>query len=189
MIGSMIRVQISAIVAAAFVCGTVVHAQDATVPATVHSPDAPPNPLTRLSLDGLPATRERPLFAPTRRPPPAPAVVGLADAAPPPPPPPPSLSLFGIVKNTDGASALVRAQASDKIQRLRVGDKLGGWEVARIEERQLVLELEDRSTTFTLFSRQPADEQPQVAQHRAAPIVELNAAGILTARRVGKTHR
>jgi general secretion pathway protein N len=186
----MIRVQISAIVAATLVCGTAVRAQDVTLPRATSAPSAQPNPLMRLSLDQLSATRERPLFAPTRRPPPPPpATVGSADPLPPPPPDPPTLSLFGIVKDTDGASALVRAQTSDKVQRLRVGDKLQGWEVARIEERQLVLELEDRSTTFTLFSRQPADEQPQVAHHRAAPVVELNAAGILTARRVSRTHR
>jgi len=183
MIFSMVRLQISVIVAAALVCGAVVRAQKRL------APDAVANPLMRWSLDRLPATRERPLFAPTRRPPPETVAVGSVDPPPAPPAPPLTLSLFGIVRDTDGASALVRAQTSDKVQRLRVGDKLQGWEVARIEERQLVLELEDRSTTFTLFSRQPADEQPQVAHHRAAPIVELNAAGILTARRVSRTHR
>jgi general secretion pathway protein N len=181
---------LTAAVAAVLACGSVVRAQDAGVPRTMDSPQAQANPLARLSLDKLVATRERPLFAPTRRPPPAePVAVGSVDPPPPPPPPPPSLALFGIVKDGEGASALVRAQASDKVQRVRVGDKVDGWEVSRIEERQVVLELADRSTSFTLFSRGAPGEQPRATQHRAAPMVELNAAGILTARRAGKPRR
>jgi len=180
MIPAMIRVPIAVVVVVAVLaCGGIACAQEK--PAS----DAIGNPLMRLSLDQLAATRERPLFAPTRRPPPPePEVVGAVEAPPPPPPPPPTLSLFGIVKDAEGGRALVRAPASDKVQRVRVGDKLGGWKVARIEDRKLILELEDRSTTFTLFNRQASGEQqPQVAHHRAAPMVELNAAGILTARR------
>jgi hypothetical protein len=35
---------------------------------------------------------------------------------------------------------------------VRIGDDIGGWKVTQIEERQLVLSLDDRSATYTLFS-------------------------------------
>jgi len=40
---------------------------------------------------------------------------------------------------------------------VRIGDDIGGWKVIQIEEWQLVLSLDDRSATYTLFSGQHAD--------------------------------
>src|ERR1700744_6737612 len=61
------------------------------------------NPLAAHSLKEFTATRDRPLFTPSRRPPALPTVV--RDAAPP-PAPPPNLTLFGILVGTDGPSAI-----------------------------------------------------------------------------------
>ena len=40
---------------------------------------------------------------------------------------------------------------------MRIGDDIGGWKVIQIEEWQLVLSLDDRSATYTLFRGQDAD--------------------------------
>lgn len=126
-------------------------------------PDAEPaseaaaaNPLASWSLDRLSATRDRPLFAPSRRappppPPPAPVVARVEEA--PPPAPPPSLVLLGIITEGKTARAMVRTDASNKVVRARLGDDIGGWKVTQIEPRRLVLSNDDRSVSFALFNR------------------------------------
>ena len=114
-----------------------------------HAGEAPPaqggsavvidNPLASHSLDELAATRDRPLFAPGRRPPAPPAVVVAAPPAPPPPSPPPDLALLGTIVEANGASALVRGAPSEKPSHVRVGDAVDGWSIAEIGERQIVL--------------------------------------------------
>jgi len=111
-----------------------------------------PSPLAAQPLDRLSATRERPLFSPTRRPPPPPPPVVAAPPPPPPPPPPPDVALFGIVTDGDETQAVVRAGPAAKIMRVRVGDDIGGWKVAEIDGRRLVLSLDDRTATFMMFA-------------------------------------
>ncbi len=120
-----------------------------------------PSPLAAQPLDRLSATRERPLFSPTRRPPPPPPPVVIAPEPPPPPPPPPDVALFGIVMDGDEAHAVVRAGAAGKIMRVRVGDDIGGWKVAQIEGRRLVLSRDDRIATFMMFAGNSASGAPQ----------------------------
>jgi len=110
-------------------------------------------------LDRLSATRERPLFSPTRRPPPPPPPVVVA---PEPPPPPPDVALFGIVMDGDEAHAVVRAGPAAKIMNVRVGDDIGGWKVAQIEGRQLVLSLDDRIAKFMMFTGNSANGAPPI---------------------------
>jgi general secretion pathway protein N len=65
--------------------------------------------------------------------------------------------------DADDARAVVRVGTADKTRRVRIGDDIEGWKVTQIEERQLVLSLDDRSATFTLFSGQhagPGEGQP-----------------------------
>ena len=135
-----------------------------------HPPTTPPaSPLAAYPLDRLSATRDRPLFSPSRRPPaqPPPPIIAAA-----PPPPPPKLILFGIVMDAEEAHAVVGVGTADKTRRVRIGDDIGGWKVTQIEERQLVLSLDDRSATFTLFRGQRAgqgDSQPLSAPVRRRP--------------------
>jgi hypothetical protein len=114
------------------------------------------NPVATQPLDRLSATRERPLFSPTRRPPAPPPPPVVQRPAPVLPPAAPSVDLFGIVRDEEGARAVVRVGPGNKILRVRVGDDIGGWKVSQIEGRKLVLSLGERSTTFTLFSGQNA---------------------------------
>jgi general secretion pathway protein N len=121
------------------------------------------NPLEAQPLDRLSATRERPLFSPTRRPTP-----------PPPPPPaeaapvavvpqPPNVQLFGIVVDDEGARAIVRS-GTEKVDRVQIGDDIGGWKVSQIEGRRLVLSLDGRLATFTLFSNDSGQQTPRDAE-------------------------
>jgi general secretion pathway protein N len=111
------------------------------------------NPVAAQSLDQLSTILDRPLFSPSRRPPapPPPPVVQAAEP-PAPPPPPPNLVLFGVVMDGEGARAVVRAGADRKLVRAQIGDEIDGWKVSQIEGRKVVLSLDGRFATFTLFS-------------------------------------
>jgi general secretion pathway protein N len=116
------------------------------------------NPIELQSFDELSSTRERPLFAPTRRPPPKPVAPVVSRVEPPaPPPPPPSLVVLGIVSEDGEGRAAVRAgdkgDKGGKVVRVRAGDDLDGWKVGRVEPRKLVLTQGDRSVDFNLFSK------------------------------------
>jgi hypothetical protein len=135
----------------------------------VQTTTGPASPLAAYPLDRLSATRERPLFSPGRRPPARPPAPIIAAA---PPPPPPKLILFGIVMDADEARAVVGVGTADKTRRVRIGDDIGGWKVTQIEERQLVLSLDDRSATFTLFNGGHAG--PGEGQPLSAPVGRRN---------------
>ena len=129
------------------------------------------NPLAAQPLDRLSATRDRPLFSPTRRPTPP----------PPPPPPeqapvavipqPPNLTLVGIVLDDEGARALIRSSAT-KADRVQIGDDIGGWKVAQIDGRRLVLSLDGRFATFTLFSNENAQQPPRDSEAQAGNVTD-----------------
>ena len=119
-----------------------------------------PSPLAEQPLESLSATREHPLFSPTRRPPPPPPAVVAAPEPPPLPPSPPDVALFGIVTDGDDVRAVVRAGSADKITRVRIGDDIGGWKVAQIADRRLVLALGGRIATFTMFAGNSARATP-----------------------------
>ncbi|MGA3000013.1 hypothetical protein [Bradyrhizobium sp.] len=108
------------------------------------------NPLAAQSLERLSATIDRPLFSPSRRPPAGP--VAQAPNQPVPPVAPPDLVLSGIVMDGDSVRAVVQVGA-EKILRAQIGDKIDGWTVSQIEGRKLVLSLDGRFATFTLFNR------------------------------------
>src|SRR5262249_59937389 len=91
-------------------------------------PPPPPaglaSPLAVHSLDRLSATRERPLFSPSRR---APAPPPPPPPRPPPPPPePPNVTLVGIVMDAGEARAIVQSGPKNEVRRVRTGDDIGG---------------------------------------------------------------
>jgi hypothetical protein len=135
------------------------------------------SPLAVHSLDRLSATRERPLFSPSRR---APAPPAPPPPRPPPPPPePPNVTLVGIVMDAEEARAIVQSGPKNEVRRVRVGDDIGGWKVAQIENRRLVLKLDSRQATFSMFSgqRKPAPRAAaQPAARAAAPRAAAQAA-------------
>jgi general secretion pathway protein N len=120
------------------------------------------SPLAAQKLERLSATRERPLFSPTRRPPPPPPTVDQGPSLPPPPPPPPNVALLGIVMDGEQARAVIRASPAEKMTRVTIGDDVGGWKVAQIEGRKLVLlSLDGRQATFVMFSNNAAKNAPR----------------------------
>jgi hypothetical protein len=130
----------------------VVAAADMSSPAKVEQGAVLATPLAGQPLDGLRASRERPLFSPTRRPPPPPPSVTERSPEPPAPLPPPNVSLFGIVMDDGEARAIVRTAPAADVLHVRTGDDIGGWKVAQIEGRRLVLSLDGRLATFTMFA-------------------------------------
>jgi general secretion pathway protein N len=126
------------------------------------------SPLAAHPLDALSATRDRPLFSPSRHPP-APPPVAIAPKAP--PPSPPNVTLFGVVMDGNEARAIVQAGPAKQVRRVRVGDDVGGWKVAQIEQRRLVLSLDSRLATFTMFRGQgnPAPAVADKQRHPARP--------------------
>jgi len=130
---------------------------------------APVNPVAAQALDKLSTTLDHPLFSPTRRPPaPPPPPVAQAPPPPPPPAPPPNLVLFGVVMDGESARAVVRAGADRKLLRAQIGDDIEGWKVSQIDGRKVVLSLDGRFATFTLFSDDRAKSEAAGAPARGS---------------------
>jgi hypothetical protein len=69
------------------------------------------------------------------------------------------VALYGIVSESGGARAMVRANG-DKIIGVRIGDDIAGWRVTRIERRQIELSLADRAVSFAMFNSAVAPASP-----------------------------
>lgn len=121
------------------------------------------NPLWAISLDQLSNTRQRPLFSPTRRPPPA-IAVGPVTAAPivvPPQPERPQLSLVGTVVGEEEGIGVFIEQATQKVFRLKIGDAHEGWSLRSIQRRAVSLEKGGRLIVVEMPSVAPV--LPQTA--------------------------
>ena len=133
-------------------------------PAPAPAPDpakAPPvvhagNPLWAVPLSSLTATRERPIFSQSRRPPPVPvAAAPVVQARPAPPPPPPReperprLSLVGTVGGEEGIAVFVD-QATQAIVRLRTGEGHDGWVLRTVGGREVTLQNDRDTAVLTL---------------------------------------
>jgi hypothetical protein len=114
------------------------------------------NPLWGIPLRVLSATRERPLFSPSRRPP-APPVV----AAPPPPPRQvaaakpaepdhPLLTIVGTIVGGSDAIGVFIDQATNEIIRLHTGQEYGGWTLRLVQGREATFEKNTRHATLAL---------------------------------------
>jgi hypothetical protein len=79
------------------------------------------------------------------------------------------VQLFGIGVDDEGARAIVRS-GTEKVDRVQIGDDIGGWKVAQIEGRRLVLSLDGRFATFTLFSNDSGQQAPRDAEPQAGAI-------------------
>ena len=66
------------------------------------------------------------------------------------------------------------------VDRVQIGDDIGGWKVSEIEGRRLVLSLDGRSATFTLFSdergKQPPDDSVSKAADKLQNVPQRNHA-------------
>ncbi|WP_456776803.1 hypothetical protein [Bradyrhizobium sp. USDA 4369] len=121
------------------------------------------NPLWAIPLAQLSETRERPIFSPSRRPPPADAPPPVVAAAPvaqePSPPERPQLSLVGTVVNGDSGLAIFLDPGGGRPLRIRTGADYQGWTLSRVEARSVTLQKGDDLAIlhFALPSGQPVN--------------------------------
>jgi general secretion pathway protein N len=119
-------------------------------PAAVSPEESAPrgNLLWTVPLKTLTATRERPIFRPSRRPA---AVAGSAEPAVKiePAPEPPRLALVGTVAGgNDGIAVFV--DQSNSVLRLRTGEEHDGWVVRAVRGREVVLQRAQEIVVFAL---------------------------------------
>jgi hypothetical protein len=114
-------------------------------------------------LQNLQATRDRPLFVPSRRPPSAPpppdveevAVEAESSEAP--------FELAGIITGEDVAIAVLRNKSNQETQNVRRGQTLENWTLAEIQSQAVVLRRGGTKVRLKLFeegksrSRAPTD--------------------------------
>jgi general secretion pathway protein N len=102
------------------------------------------NPLWRLPLERLSSTRERPIFSPSRRPPPAPtyvAPVAVRQPAKPPEPERPAITLVGTIIGTDDGyrMAIFLDTSTQDVLHLHIGEDYHGWVVSLIDQHEASL--------------------------------------------------
>ncbi|KAA5603683.1 hypothetical protein [Blastochloris sulfoviridis] len=134
------------------------------------------NPLWAVPLSRLSATRERPLFAPTRRAPPPAVAATPRPAAPPPPPPPPKpaepdrpqLSLVGTVAGEDEGIGVFVDPATKAVLRLKTGETHKGWTLRAVLRREARFE-KGRETAVLSLPAPAAKAGAAAAPATAAP--------------------
>jgi hypothetical protein len=119
------------------------------------------NPLWAMPLAQFPVTRERPIFSPSRRPPPpavAPvAVPKVAVASKPKEPERPPLSLVGTAASEEEGFGMFQDQTTKVVFRLRVGEDYQGWKLRSVQGRETTLEKDQQLVPLAL--PQPSVEQ------------------------------
>jgi hypothetical protein len=130
------------------------------------TPDAEPvpsagNPLWVLPLKQLSITRERPVFSPSRRPPPPTtptliAPVAVRQPVKPAEPERPAVSLLGTIIGLDDRIGVFIESGTQNIVRLRVGDDHQGWVLRLIKAREVTL-VKDREQIAVLELPPPGE--------------------------------
>jgi hypothetical protein len=155
----------------------------AAAPAGSNAAQAVGNPLWGISLNSLTATRERPIFSPSRRPPaptpPAPVVM----ASPPPPPAAPEeipLKLVGTIVGGANSIAICFNPSTRDVIRLKVGESFQGWFLRGVHGREAAFEKATLHATLALPSPedQEASAMPMVASQPPLPIPASAAAPV-----------
>jgi general secretion pathway protein N len=110
------------------------------------------NPLWAIPLSSLAATRERPLFLPSRRPPAAPAVAGPPVVVVPQPveDPRPQLTLIGAIAGTTEGFAIFIDARNNAMIRLRTGQEHAGWTLTSVKGREVTLAKDRETAAFAL---------------------------------------
>lgn len=105
------------------------------------------NPLWSIPLATLIATRERPIFSASRRPPPRVASVAPTQA---PPSVQPMLALLGaIAGETDGIAIFLDGTTKDTI-RLKTGETHAGWTLQAVKAREVIMQNEQKTAVLML---------------------------------------
>jgi hypothetical protein len=126
------------------------------------------NPLWAMPLNTLTATRARPIFSPSRRPPPP--IVATPYVPPPQPSTPaepdrPQLMLVGTVTGDTEAFGIFLDQGASKIVRLKLGDLHSGWILRQVRGREVMLQKHDEIIFLAL---PPPGTRPAVSGTQVA---------------------
>lgn len=125
------------------------------------------NPLWSVPLSKLSATRDRPVFSASRRPPPQAVVAPIVEKAKPPAqaavPEPLNLTLVGAVVGESDAIAVFIDRANHGTVRMRAGDTRGGWQLSSIVGREATLKNGDRTEVLVLLKPGAAAEAAPVS--------------------------
>jgi general secretion pathway protein N len=113
------------------------------------------NPLWAVPLSVLTATRDRPIFSASRRPPQPAVVAPPVEAAAPvaqkaAEPEHPPLALIGAVVGDSDAIAVFLDRSSQKIVRLRPGETNSGWTLSSVSPREVTFKKADRTEILAL---------------------------------------
>jgi general secretion pathway protein N len=131
------------------------------------------NPLWAVPLQSLSVTRERPIFSPSRRPPP-PAVVAAPYVSPviqpsrPPEPDHPLLTLVGTAAGTTEGFGIFIDDTTRDVVRLRTGEGHAGWILQSVRGREVTFGKDRITATLSL---------PASATEPAARPMSADAAG------------
>lgn len=140
--------------------------------ASARQPPPGGNPLWGIPISALDATRERPIFSASRRPP-MPPIVAERVVAPPPPKPPepeqPRLALVGTVIGKPINLAVVLDRATKTLVRIHVGEAVSGWILRSVDSRTMTVEKNSQTVTLAL---------PAPGSVPANPVAVSEASGI-----------
>jgi general secretion pathway protein N len=139
------------------------------------------NPLWAIPLAQLSATRERPIFSPSRRPPPSavaaePAIV-KAPVVRKKEPEAPQLVLVGTIASEEEGFGIFLDQSTKGALRLKIGEDYQGWKLLVIRGPEVTMEKDQQTAVLTL--PQPGAAHPG-GEVRLLP---ANAEQISSARR------
>jgi hypothetical protein len=126
----------------------------ATARAPALAEDQRPSALPWLQLKDLTATRERPLFAPTRRRPPPPQTRVVTVAPEHPPEKTPKMVLTGIIERQSETIVVLRDVATSESISLRSGESVGPWRVQAQNDHSVILSDGTKQFTLEIFTGQ-----------------------------------
>jgi hypothetical protein len=107
------------------------------------------NPSSATPLSSLKATRDRPIFSPSRH-----AIVKSIPAQPTPPvtnelPP---LALLGTISGESEDIAIFLDRSTKRHIRLRTGESHSGWTLEIVARREVTLRMQGKTAVFTILS-------------------------------------
>ena len=135
------------------------------------------NPLWGISLNSLTATRERPIFSPSRRPPlPTPPAPIALPSIPTPPPAVPEeipLKLLGTIVGRDSGIAICLNPSTNDVIRLKMGENFQGWVLREVHGREAAFEKATLQARLSL----PSPDDPQAPASPPAMQANVPASG------------
>ncbi|MGQ0486255.1 MAG: hypothetical protein ACT4SY_12995 [Hyphomicrobiales bacterium] len=131
----------------------------------------PLNPLSGIAVEQFAEIVNRPLFNPTRTPPPPPVedVAPVEVAAPAPAAPQDTVkaedfTLLGVAIDDDARIAMLRWNKTNEVFHLKQGQFFSDWELRSVGEREVTIGRDDVSFSLKLFERARRVEAPPTAQ-------------------------